>query len=50
MAPGRHLVSYPLRGGTLVNLVAVEERRAWAEEGWSLRDDPVKARVVARRR
>ena len=26
MAPGRHLVSYPLRGGTLVNLVAVEER------------------------
>jgi salicylate hydroxylase len=44
MAPGRHLVSYPLRGGTLVNLVAVEERRAWAEEGWSLRDDPASLR------
>jgi salicylate hydroxylase len=44
MAPGRHLVSYPLRGGTLVNLVAIEERRAWAEEGWSLRDDPANLR------
>jgi salicylate hydroxylase len=40
MGPGRHLVTYPLRGGTLRNLVAVEERRAWVEESWSLRDDP----------
>jgi salicylate hydroxylase len=40
MAPGRHLVSYPLRGGSLRNIVAVEERAAWTEEGWSLRDDP----------
>lgn len=39
MAPGCHLVSYPLRGGALRNLVAVEERRAWAEEGWTFRDD-----------
>jgi len=44
MGPGRHLVSYPLRGGSLVNLVAVEERGAWAEEGWSLRDDPASLR------
>lgn len=32
--PYRHLVSYPLRGGTLWNIVAVEERRSWTEEGW----------------
>ncbi|KIN66437.1 Salicylate hydroxylase [Sulfitobacter noctilucicola] len=40
MGPGRHLVSYPLRGGSLVNLVAVEERDDWAQEGWNLADDP----------
>jgi salicylate hydroxylase len=43
MGPGRHLVSYPLQGG-LRNLVAVEERRAWAEEGWHYRDDPANLR------
>lgn len=46
MGPGRHLVSYPLRGGTLRNIVAVEERRAWVEEGWSLRDDPMEMRLA----
>lgn len=35
MGPGRHLVSYPLRDGRLRNIVAVEERRDWAAEGWS---------------
>ncbi|MFZ1726716.1 MAG: FAD-dependent monooxygenase [Albidovulum sp.] len=44
---GRHLVTYPLRGGTLRNLVAVEERRRWAEESWSLtEDDPMTLRVA----
>ena len=46
MGPGRHLVSYPLRGGSLRNIVAVEERRRWVEEGWSLRDDPLELRVA----
>ena len=46
MGPGRHLVSYPLRGGTLRNIVAVEERRNWVEEGWTLRDDPMDMRVA----
>lgn len=46
MGPGRHLVSYPLRGGTLRNIVAVEERRRWAEEGWTLRDDPLEMRLA----
>ncbi|WP_370222596.1 FAD-dependent monooxygenase [Pararhodobacter marinus] len=40
MGPGQHLVSYPLRGGTLRNIVAVQERRVWAEEGWNHPDDP----------
>lgn len=39
MGPRRHLVSYPLQGG-LRNIVAVQERDAWQEEGWSHRDDP----------
>lgn len=40
MGPRRHLVAYPLRGGSLVNLVAVEERSGWGEEGWSHPGDP----------
>ncbi len=39
LGPGRHVVSYPLPGG-LRNIVAVEERGAWAEEGWSHTDHP----------
>ena len=46
MGPGRHLVSYPLRGGTLRNIVAVEERDRWVEESWSLRDDPIEMRLA----
>ena len=34
MGHGRHLVRYPLRGGALINLVGVEERTAWAADGW----------------
>lgn len=40
MGPGRHLVSYPLRQGRAVNIVAVQERSDWVAEGWSHRDDP----------
>ena len=39
MGPGRHLVSYPLTKGRR-NIVAVEERSDWTEEGWSHTDDP----------
>ena len=46
MGPGRHLVSYPLRGGSLRNIVAVEERQAWADESWSLRGDPAGLRAA----
>ena len=40
MGPGRHIVSYPLRGGRLRNIVAVQERETWAEEGWRHPADP----------
>ena len=46
MAPGRHLVSYPIRHGTLRNIVAVEERADWAAEGWSHSDDPANLRAA----
>jgi salicylate hydroxylase len=35
MGPNKHLVMYPLRGGELINIVAVEERDTWADEGWN---------------
>ncbi len=38
MGKGRHFVAYPLRGGSLINFVAVEERAGWAEEGWNIPD------------
>lgn len=46
MGPGRHLVSYPLRGGTLRNIVAVEERTRWVDEGWAQRDDDLEVRLA----
>ncbi|MDF1628353.1 MAG: FAD-dependent monooxygenase [Alcanivoracaceae bacterium] len=42
MGPGRHVVVYYLRGGELINFVAVREQDDWQEESWnapaSLRD------------
>ncbi|SMX34485.1 FAD-dependent monooxygenase [Actibacterium lipolyticum] len=46
MGPGRHIVSYPLRGGKAMNFVAVEERDIWAEESWSHTDDPENLRAA----
>lgn len=39
MAPGRHVVTYPLTRGRL-NIVAVREQADWAPEGWSTPDAP----------
>jgi len=44
MGPGRHLVTYPLRGGASMNVVAVHERRDWVDESWSHTDDPANLR------
>ncbi|MCA0961845.1 FAD-dependent monooxygenase [Salipiger bermudensis] len=46
MGPGRHLVSYPLRDGLSVNIVAAQERDSWAEEGWSHEDAPANLRAA----
>lgn len=46
MGPGRHMVTYPLRHGQVVNLVAVEERSDWAAEGWFHKDDPANLRAA----
>jgi len=46
MGPKRHLVSYPLRGGEFVNIVAVQERMDWVDEGWSHKDDPDNLRAA----
>lgn len=35
IGPGQHIVTYPLRGGSSLNLVAIEERRDWTVDGWS---------------
>jgi salicylate hydroxylase len=45
MAPGRHVVTYPLSGGRL-NIVAVQQRSQWADEGWNHPDDPGNLRHV----
>lgn len=43
--PRRHLVSYPLAGG-LRNIVAVQERFDWQDEGWSHQDNPDNLRAA----
>lgn len=40
VGPKRHVVIYPLRGGELINVVAVTQRDTWTDEGWNFRDDP----------
>ena len=35
VGPGKHFVSYYLRGGDLVNFVAVQERCDWQKESWN---------------
>lgn len=46
MGKGRHLVAYPLRGGSMINFVAVEERKDWTDEGWNIPDDPANLRAA----
>jgi len=35
IGPGRHVVQYPMRGGTLMNFVGIVERDDWREESWT---------------
>ncbi|WP_340423175.1 FAD-dependent monooxygenase [Yoonia sp. GPGPB17] len=45
MAPGRHMVTYPLPDNRL-NIVAVQQRSQWADEGWHHSDDPGNLRMA----
>ena len=46
VGPGRHVVSYPLRRGELLNIVAVQRRPSWeAAEAW-MPDDPERLRAA----
>ena len=46
MGAGRHLVSYPLRGGTLRNLVCVRESRSFSKDSWSSIGDAAQLRAA----
>ena len=35
VGPGGHVITYPLRGGRLMNFAAFVERSDWTEESWS---------------
>ncbi len=35
----RHVVRYAVKGGTLINYVALAERETWTDEGWTARSD-----------
>jgi salicylate hydroxylase len=39
MGSRAHVVTYPLRAGHLMNIVAVEERSGWSQEGWRQKAD-----------
>lgn len=36
IGPGGHVVTYPLRGGKLLNFVATIDRHDWREESWNV--------------
>lgn len=40
VGPGGHIVTYYVRAGALVNVVAVKETPNWAEESWSVEAAP----------
>jgi salicylate hydroxylase len=46
MGAGAHVVMYYVRGGELVNVVAVVEQAGWEVESWSERGDPDELRAA----
>ena len=37
VGPGRHVITYPVRSGTLMNFVGIVERNDWQQESWTAR-------------
>jgi salicylate hydroxylase len=46
MGRGKHLVIYPLRGGKMINVVAVQERKSTAPQDWETTDKPTNLRAA----
>ena len=46
MGAGAHVVVYYVRGGELVNVVAVVEQNGWEVESWSERGNPEELRAI----
>ena len=40
LAPKRHLVSYPIKDGSELNLVLIKEQDEWQPDGWKHLEDP----------
>lgn len=40
LAPKRHIVSYPIRNGSKLNLVLIKEQNDWQPDGWRHVEDP----------
>lgn len=40
MGPNSHVVTYYVKGGAMVNIVAVHESANWVEESWTAKSDP----------
>lgn len=36
IGPGCHVITYPLRGGSLLNFVGIARRSEWVQENWAL--------------
>lgn len=45
LGPGRNIVSYPVRKGELVNVVALAKADGWVEEGWAVRAEKADLRA-----
>ncbi len=46
MGRRKHLVTYPLRGGKMINIVAVQERKLAAPQDWQTTDTPENLRAA----
>jgi len=46
LALGRNMVTYPVRKGELINVVALSKADGWVDEGWSVKAD--KAQLLAK--
>ncbi|MFN3655761.1 MAG: FAD-dependent monooxygenase [Pseudolabrys sp.] len=46
MGPGKHVVTYYVAGGRLMNFVANVEQDSWTRESWSDRGDPAALRAA----